>query len=108
MPLFVVWWTLTEPALTTSTVIAGVAAAEIAALRERTDGDILVNGSVQLVQTLVEADLVDEYRLMVFPVLLGAGKRLFGETVQKPLRLVETLPVGPDGVVVLTYRPAGA
>jgi dihydrofolate reductase len=108
MPKFVVSRTLTEPVWTNSTVIAGDAAAEIAALRERTDGDILVNGSVQLVQTLVEADLVDEYRLMVFPVLLGAGKRLFGETAQKPLRLVETLPVGPDGVVVLTYRPAGA
>ncbi|HEX5469043.1 MAG TPA: dihydrofolate reductase family protein [Gaiellaceae bacterium] len=65
-----------------------------------------MNGSVKLVDLLVEHDLVDEYRLMVFPVVLGAGKRLFGATDgTKTLQLAEAKAVGPDGVVVLTYRP---
>ncbi|HXA61670.1 MAG TPA: dihydrofolate reductase family protein, partial [Streptosporangiaceae bacterium] len=63
-------------------------------------------GSAQLVQALVEHDLVDEYRLMVFPIVIGAGKRLFGDTSGTlALRLVETKPVGPDGVVIQTYAP---
>ena len=66
----------------------------------------MVHGSPQLVQTLIEHDLVDELRLMVFPVVLGSGKRLFGETSdKKPLRLVDSKTVG-DGVAILTYAPA--
>ena len=70
-------------------------------------GDILVNGSMTLVRTLLDNNLVDEYRLMVFPVVLGSGKRLFDNTNQATLRLVDTKPVGPDGILVLTYTPAG-
>ena len=70
------------------------------------DGDIVVHGSVQLVQALIEHDLVDELRLMVFPVVLGSGKRIFGETSdKKPLRLVDSKVVG-DGVAILVYQPA--
>lgn len=69
--------------------------------------DIVVHGSPQLVQALVEHDLVDEFRLMVYPVVLGSGKRLFGETTdKKPLRLVDSKVVG-DGVAILIYAPAG-
>ena len=71
------------------------------------DGDIVVHGSATLVQTLTDRGLVDEYRLMVFPIVLGGGKRLFGDTGEAiALRLVESKPVGPDGVVILTYEPA--
>jgi dihydrofolate reductase len=80
---------------------------EVTKLRQEQDGDIVVHGSAQLVQTLVEHDLVDELRLMVFPVVLGSGKRLFGETSdKKALRLVDSKVVG-DGVSILTYGPAG-
>ena len=76
----------------------------VAKLRETQDGDLVVHGSAMLVQTLLEHDLVDELRLMVFPVVLGKGKRLFGETSgKKPLRLVETQTVG-EGVGILIYR----
>jgi dihydrofolate reductase len=88
MQKYVVSTTLREPKWQNSTVI-GVE--EIAGLKERHDGDLLVAGSCRLVQTLVEQDLVDEWRLMVFPVLLGAGKKLFGEGFDRSaLRLVET------------------
>ena len=81
---------------------------DVAGLRESEGGDVVVHGSGQLVQGLVERELVDEYRLMVFPVVLGRGKRLFGEAgAPRALRLVESRPVGSDGVVILTYRPAG-
>ena len=81
-------------------------AEEVARLRREQDGDIVVHGSPQLVQTLIENDLVDEYRLMVFPVVLGSGKRLFGETTdKKPLRLVDSKVVG-DGVGIFVYEPA--
>jgi len=84
----------------------GDVAKEAAKLREEQDGDIVVHGSARLVQTLIEHDLVDEFRLMVFPVVLGSGKRLFGETSnKKPLRLVDSKTVG-DGVAILTYEPA--
>ena len=76
-------------------------------LREEHRGDIVVHGSAQLAQTLLEHDLVDELRLMVFPVLLGSGKRLFGNTSnKKTLRLVDSRVVG-DGVAILTYQQAG-
>src|SRR5829696_9281951 len=107
MPKYVVSSTLGEPTWNNSTVITGDVAGEVAALKEQEGGDILVNGSGRLVKTLMENDLVDEYRLMVFPIVLGSGKRLFAEGVGKTqLRLAETKPVGPDGVVILTYRPA--
>jgi dihydrofolate reductase len=108
MPKYVVSSTLEEPAWTNSTVLEGDVAEEVARLRRERDGDIVVHGSAQLTQTLLEHDLVDELRLMVFPVLLGGGKRLFGETSdKKPLRLVDSKVVG-DGVAILVYRPAGS
>ncbi len=107
MPKYVVSTTLDDPDWNNSKVIKDDVPNEVSKLREQTDGDILVNGSVQLIETLVENDLVDEYRLMVFPVVLGSGKRLFGETsATARLSLAESTPVGPDGVVVLTYEPA--
>ncbi len=106
MPKYVVSSTLEDPEWNNSTVLEGDAAAEVTNLKQGLDGDIYVHGSPQLVQTLVEHDLVDEYRLMVFPVVLGAGKRLFGETTgKKPLRLVDSKIVG-DGVAILVDRPA--
>ncbi len=106
-PKYVVSSTLEEAEWNNSTVIKGDVPAEVAKLKQEVDGAILVAGSVQLVQTLVEHGLVDGYRLMVFPLVLGSGKRLFGDT-SKPaaVRLKEARPVGPDGVVVLTYEPA--
>ena len=84
----------------------GDVAKEVAKLKEEQDGDIVVHGSAQLVQTLLDNDLVDELRLMVFPVVLGTGKRLFGETSdKKPLQLVDSKTVG-DGVSILVYAPA--
>jgi dihydrofolate reductase len=106
MPKFVVSTTLEEADWNNSTVIKGNVAEEVSRLKEQSSGDILVNGSRALVGTLREHDLVDEYRLMIFPVVLGSGKRLFGDRGETtPLRLVDTKPVGPDGVVVLTYEP---
>ena len=106
MPKYVVSSTLESPEWTNSTVVKGDVAEEVGKLRERHDGDIVVHGSAQLVQALLEADLVDELRLMVFPVVLGAGKRLFGETSgKKALQLADSKRVG-DGVAILTYRRA--
>jgi len=106
MPKYVVSSTLEEPEWNNTTVLEGDIAEAVAKLREEQDGDIVVHGSPRLVQALVEHDLVDEYRLMVFPVVLGSGKRLFGETSdKKPLRLVDSKIVG-DGVAILTYQPA--
>jgi dihydrofolate reductase len=107
MPKYVVSTTLEDPEWTNSTVIKGNVAEEVSRLKEQPGGDLVVHGSPTLVQTLTEHDLVDEYRLMVFPVVLGKGKRLFGETSdKKPLRLTASQPVGADGVIVLTYEPA--
>jgi dihydrofolate reductase len=78
----------------------------VSKLRESTSGDLYVHGSAQLAQALLEHDLVDELHLMVFPVVLGTGRRFFGETTaKKPLQLVESKTVG-DGVAILIYRPA--
>jgi len=108
MPKYVVSSTLENPEWSNSTVLTGDVAEEVARLRREVDGDIVVHGSARLVQTLVDNDLVDELRLMVYPVVLGVGKRLFGETGnKKPLRLVESKVVG-DGVAILIYQPAGA
>jgi dihydrofolate reductase len=107
MPKYVVSSTLENPEWTNSTVIDGDVVAEVAKLREGPDGDIVVHGSVQLVQALIEHDLVDELRLMVFPVVLGSGKRLFGDPGEKKkLRLVDSKTVGDDGVLILTYAGA--
>jgi dihydrofolate reductase len=106
MAKYVVSSTLKDPSWNNTTVIDGDVAGAVQKLREQDGGDILVNGSAQLVATLVENDLVDEYRLMVFPIVLGGGRRLFGETSEPAsLRLTDSRPVGPDGVVVLTYQP---
>jgi len=105
MPKYVVSATLKDPEWNNSTVIDGDVAEGVARLRQDVDGDILVNGSVQLVQTLMEHDLVDEYRLMVFPTILGAGKRLFGETGEAAaLRLVDAKPAGET--LILIYEPS--
>jgi dihydrofolate reductase len=106
MPKYVVSSTLKDPEWTNTTVISDDLASEVGRLKQDIDGDIVVHGSAQLVQALVEHGLVDELRLMVFPVVLGAGKRLFGETSDKrPLRLSDSKIVG-DGVATLTYVPA--
>ena len=106
MPKYVVSSTLKDPEWTNTTVISDDLASEVGRLKRDVDGDIVVHGSAQLVQALVDEGLVDELRLMVFPVVLGAGKRLFGETSDKrPLRLSDSKIVG-DGVAILTYVPA--
>ena len=106
MPKYVVSSTLKDPEWTNSTVLSGDLATEVSRLKEELDGDIVVHGSAQLAQALVEQGLVDELRLMVFPVVLGSGKRLFGETSdKKPLRLSDSRTVG-DGVAILIYEPA--
>jgi dihydrofolate reductase len=107
MPKYVVSSTLEEPEWNNSTVLKGDLAEEVAKLKQEQDGDIVVHGSARLVQALVEHDLVDELRLMVFPVVLGSGKRLFGDTSdKKPWRLIDSKVVG-DGVAILVYEPAG-
>lgn len=106
MPKYVFSSTLTSADWENSTILSGDFATEIAKLKDQVDGVILVAGSAQLVQGLVEHDLVDELRLMVFPVLLGSGKRLFGEHAdKKPLRLVDSRTVG-DGIELQTYERA--
>ena len=108
MPKYVVSSTLKDPEWSNSTVLDGDVAEEVSKLRQESDGEIVVHGSAQLVQALVDHGLVDELRLMVFPVVLGAGKRLFGETSDKRrLRLADSKTVG-DGVAILTYEPAAA
>jgi dihydrofolate reductase len=105
MPKYVVSSTLSDPSWNNTTVLDGDVVQAVSKLREDTDGDLVVHGSRQLVQTLLENDLVDELRLMVFPVMLGAGARLFGDTSnKKPLELVEARTVG-DGVTIMIYRP---
>jgi len=104
MPKYVVSSTLGEPEWNNSTVLKGDVADEVGKLKQKHDGDIVVHGSARLVQTLLEHDLVDELRLMVYPVVLGSGKRLFGDRSDgKPLRLVDSKVVG-DGVAILIYE----
>ena len=105
MPKYVLSSTLEDPEWNNTTVLEGDAAEEAAKLKESTDGIVQVPGSLRLVQALLDGDLVDELHLMVFPVVLGTGRRLFGETSEKTdWRLVESRPVGPDGVLVLVYE----
>jgi dihydrofolate reductase len=106
MPKFVAASTLRDPEWNNTTVLDGDLAQEVRSLKDKYDGDILVGGSAQLVQSLLDLDLIDEMRLMVFPIVLGKGKRLFGETSEtKRLDLVDSKPL-EDGVFILTYRPS--
>jgi dihydrofolate reductase len=103
MPKYVVSSTLKDPSWNNTTVLGGDLVESVTQLKDRTDGTIFVHGSAQLVQGLLAGDLIDELRLMVFPVVLGSGKRLFGESVdKKSLRLVSASTVG-DGIAVLIY-----
>jgi dihydrofolate reductase len=104
MPKYVVSSTLGDPEWNNSTVLNGDVVTEVSKLKEELDGEIVVPASYQLGRTLVEHDLVDELRLVVFPVVLGAGERLFGEVSnKKPMRLVDTKTIG-DGLAFLTYE----
>ena len=105
LPKYVVSETLDDPKWTNATVLKGDVVDEVTKLKHDLDGDIVVYASYQLGRTLLEHDLVDELRLVVFPVVLGAGERFFGETSdKKPMRLVDIQAVG-DGLAFLTYRP---
>jgi dihydrofolate reductase len=104
IPKYVVSSTLEDPSWNNSTVVKGDAVNEVSDLKERLNGEIVVPASLQLVRTLIEKDLVDELRLMVYPFVLGAGERLFGETSDKvPLRLVANRTVG-DSLPYVTYQ----
>ena len=104
LPKYVVSSTLEDPRWKNATVLKGEVVGEVSKLKQKLDGEILVYASYRLVRTLIEHDLVDELRLMVFPVVLGAGERLFGETSdKKPLRLLATRTVG-EGLAFYTYE----
>jgi dihydrofolate reductase len=104
VPKYVVSSTLKDPDWNNSTVLTGDVVDEISRLKEDLDGDIVLLGSPQLARTLIEHDLVDELRLMIYPVVLGAGARLFGETSGKKfMRLVDTQSVGA-GIAIVTYE----
>jgi dihydrofolate reductase len=104
MPKYVVSSTLDAPCWGNGTVLKGDVVTEVSKVKQELDGDILIYASYQLGRTLFEHDLVDELRLTVFPVVLGAGARLFGETSdQKPMRLVDTRTIG-DGLTHVTYE----
>jgi dihydrofolate reductase len=107
-PKYVVSTTLKDPKWQNTTVISEDVVAEVARLKEQTTGTILVAGSGTLVGTLLRADLVDELRLMIFPTVLGRGKRLFPDGIDRlKLTLAEARQVGPDGVQIQVYRRAG-
>jgi dihydrofolate reductase len=104
MPKYVVSSTLADPKWSNSTVIKGDVVSEVSKLKQEISGEILVYASYQLVRTLIEHDLVDEFRLVIFPVVLGAGERLFGETSdKKPMRLLNVTTIG-DGLAFVTYE----
>src|SRR5206468_2533099 len=107
MPKYVVSSTLKDPEWTNSTVIDGTdLPGAVAKIKDENEGDVVVAGSAQLAQSLLEQGLVDELRLMVYPVILGSGKRIFGETSEKePLKLTSSKTVG-DGIAILIYEPA--
>jgi dihydrofolate reductase len=97
--------TLEEPKWNNSTVLKGDVMNEVSKLKQELNGDIVVPGSFQLLRTLIEHDLVDELRLKIYPVVLGAGERLFGETSdKKPMRLINAQTLD-DGIAFLTYQP---
>ena len=104
MPKYVVSSTLEHPDWNNSTVLKGDVVTEVSKLKQELDGEIVVPASYQLGRTLMEHDLVDELRLVVFPVVLGTGERFFGETSdKKPMRLVDARTIG-DGLVCVTYE----
>jgi dihydrofolate reductase len=104
LPKYVVSSTLQDPDWNNSAVLTGDVLHEVSKLKRELNGEIVVPASFQLVRTLIEHDLVDELRLKIFPVVLGAGERLFGETsLKKRMRLVETQTVA-DGIAFLTYE----
>jgi dihydrofolate reductase len=104
MPKYVVSSTLEDPKWNNSTVLKGDVATQVSKLKRELDGEIVVPGSYQLARTLIEHDLVDELRLVVFPVVLGDGERLFDGTSQKkPMRLVDVKTIG-EGLAFLTYE----
>ena len=106
MPKYVVSSTLKDPAWNNTHVLDGDLVESVNKVKQEVDGDIVVAGSAQLAQALIDNDLVDELRLMVFPVVLGQGKRLYGATSdKKTLKLTESRTVG-DGVAILIYQPA--
>jgi len=108
LPKYVVSSTLTDPTWANTTVLDGDAIAAVGKLKEQVDGDILVAGSNQLVHALLGADLVDELRLMVFPLVLGSGKRLYAEQPNSAaFHLAESAVIG-DGVLTLVYWPKAA
>ncbi len=103
LPKYVVSSTLEDPRWSNSTVLTGDVVDTVSKLKQELEGEIVVYGSYQLGRTLMEHDLVDELRLVVFPVVLGAGERLFGETSdKKSMRLVDAKTIG-DGLAFLTY-----
>jgi dihydrofolate reductase len=105
LPKYVVSASLQAPDWSNSTILTGDVIDEVSTLRRKVNGDIVVYASFQLVHTLIEHDLVDELRMFIYPFVLGAGERLFGETsAKKPMRLVDTRAVG-DGLAFLTYQP---
>jgi dihydrofolate reductase len=105
LPKYVVSATLEDPRWSSSTVLKGDVVDEVSKLKREQGGEILVYGSFQLLHMLIEHELVDELRLMVYPVVLGAGERLFGETSEKkPMRLLDARSVGDD-LALLTYEP---
>ena len=104
LPKYVVSSTLQEPRWSNATVLKGEVVDEVVKLKQELAGDIVVYASYQLGRTLMEHDLVDELRLTVFPVVLGAGQRLFGETTdKKPMRLIDTKLIGA-GLAFFTYE----
>jgi len=104
LPKYVVSWTLEDPDWNNSTILKGEVVNAVSKLKQELDGDLVVYASGPLARTLMEHDLVDELRLMVYPVVLGAGERLFGETSDKlSMRLLNTRTVG-DGLALLTYE----
>ena len=104
LPKYVVSSTLEGPKWNNSTVIKGDVVNEVSKLKHELNGNIVVPGSFQLVRTLIEHDLADELRLMIYPVVLGAGERLFGETSdKKPMRLLDT-QILEGGIAYLTYE----
>jgi dihydrofolate reductase len=103
MPKYVVSSTLESPEWTNTTVLDGDVAESVAGLKQEIDGDIVVHGSVQLVQELLEQELVDALHLMVFPLVLGDGKRLFGTTSDKRRLNLQSAQTVGDGVTILVY-----
>ena len=107
LPKFVVSTTLKELAWNNSRLIKANVAEEVYQLKQQPGQDILIAGSRQLVHTLMQHDLIDEYRLMVHPIVLGTGERLFDEETDKTVLKLTNSTTFPSGIVVLSYRPAG-